>query len=56
MNTVFLIPKKGVSVPNPATGTSLPEDGADVTLDVYWQRRINDGDVEIADTTKPKKK
>ncbi len=55
MSSVFIKPKKGKQIPDPVRGGFLPESGAKVDVnDIYWQRRINDGDVEIAKPEKNK--
>lgn len=55
MSSVFIKPKKGKQIPDPVRGGFLPELGAKVDVnDIYWQRRINDGDVEIAKPEKNK--
>lgn len=40
-----LKPAEGRAVRDPVKRTLLPEDGADVTLDAFWRRRLRDGDV-----------
>ncbi|MFP1739781.1 MULTISPECIES: DUF2635 domain-containing protein [Lonsdalea] len=49
---MFVKPKDGRSVPDPARGDVLPESGRNVEGNVYWYRRLNDGDVEIVDRKK----
>lgn len=44
---MFVKPKDGISVRCPVKGSPLPVDGAEVPDNVFWRRRINDGDVEI---------
>ena len=40
--------KKGLSVPDPDRGDLLPDDQyRDVENNQYWQRRQQDGDIEI---------
>lgn len=51
MAKVFLIPKKDVLVPKPATGYLAPE-GEEVELDIYWQRIVNDGDAVVGNPPK----
>lgn len=52
---MFIKPKDNKQIPDPARGGYLPADGANVdSNDIYWQRRINDGDVEVVET-KPTK-
>ncbi|RTY53640.1 DUF2635 domain-containing protein [Pantoea sp. YU22] len=43
---MFVKPKDGRSVPDPARGDLLPERGRNVPEDSYWLRRIVEGDVE----------
>lgn len=54
-----LKPAEGRAVRDPVKRTLLPADGADVTLDVFWRRRLRDGDVvEVTtetETTTPAK-
>lgn len=46
---MFIKPKDNKQIPDPVRGGFLPEQGAEVDVnDMYWQRRINDGDVEIS--------
>ncbi|MDH1088840.1 DUF2635 domain-containing protein [Pantoea brenneri] len=54
-----LKPAEGRAVRDPAKRTLLPADGAEVTLDAFWRRRLRDGDVvevtAVADVTTPAK-
>lgn len=46
-------PKSEKQIPDPVRGGFLPAEGQTVDdNDVYWQRRITDGDVEVVKTTK----
>lgn len=45
MIKVFLKPASGRVVPYPERGRNLREDGEEVAINTYWQRRLNDGDV-----------
>jgi hypothetical protein len=45
MNRITVVPAKGRAVPDPETGELLVPDGRDVPDDVYWRRRLADGDV-----------
>ena len=46
---MFIKPINNKQIPDPVRGGFLPEQGAEVDVnDIYWQRRINDGDVEVA--------
>ena len=51
---MYLKPKAGLNVPDPARGDSLPAEGREVELTQYWQRRLNDGDVSEAAPATPK--
>lgn len=51
---MFVTPKAGLLVRDPATGEPLPEAGREVSQDLYWMRRLQDGDVE-ADMSAPPK-
>lgn len=44
---MFVKPKSGRSVPDPARGDLLPEEGRNVAENQYWYRREIDGDIEI---------
>lgn len=45
MIKVFLKPVTGRVVPYPERARNLAEDGEEVVINTYWQRRLNDGDV-----------
>lgn len=47
-------PNTGRQVPDPERGGYLPPDGREVEANVYWLRRLEDGDV-IEITPKPAK-
>ena len=49
-------PVSGRQVPDPEKGGYLPEEGREVEPNVYWLRRIEDGDVAevTADAGEPK--
>lgn len=47
-NRRFIKPAKGVTVPDPAAGTALPEEGRQVEWSSYWERRLLAGDVAEA--------
>ncbi|MNH44959.1 hypothetical protein D3C79_1072680 [compost metagenome] len=51
MKQITVYPVDGRVAPDPAMGDTVPAEGRAVTLDIYWQRRLNDGDV----TDKPAK-
>jgi hypothetical protein len=41
----WIIPRTGMIVLDPVTHKALPAEGAEVEVDSYWIRRLNDGDV-----------
>ncbi|EBV5082435.1 hypothetical protein DO659_03325 [Salmonella enterica subsp. enterica serovar Minnesota] len=43
---MFVKPVKGRSVKCPVRGTFLPQSGGNVPDDIFWRRRLQDGDVE----------
>lgn len=45
---ICVVPKPGLTVINPATKAALPAGGAEVERNVYWTRRLNDGDVTLS--------
>lgn len=49
MNRITVVPAKGRAVPDPETGELLLAEGREVPDDVYWRRRVNDGDVKLKD-------
>ena len=49
MNRITVVPAKGRAVPDPDTGELLPAEGREVPDDIYWRRRVNDGDVNVKD-------
>ena len=53
---MFVKPKAGLFVRDPATREPLPEAGREVPEDQYWMRRLADGDVvEAGPVPAPKK-
>lgn len=46
---MYVIPKKGLVVRDPRTRVPLPPEGAEVPDDVFWHRRLRDGDVKAAE-------
>lgn len=47
---MYVIPQAGRNIPDPVKGGYLPKIGRKVEPDIYWYRRIQDGDVtEISD-------
>jgi len=52
---MFIKPVANKQIPDTVRGGFLPPDGGNVDdNDIYWQRRINDGDVEITKPVKQK--
>ena len=49
---MFVKPKKGRSVHDPARGDLLPEEGRNVEDSQYWYRREIDGDIAIVQPEK----
>lgn len=49
---MFVKPKKGRSVHDPARGDLLPAEGRNVDESQYWYRRELDGDIEIVQLSK----
>ena len=45
---MYIKPLENRQVPDPAHGDIIPPEGRNVTDDQYWQRRILDGDIEVA--------
>ena len=46
---MFVKPKNGLSVRCPVKGLPLPAAGAEVPDNIFWRRRITDGDVEVVE-------
>lgn len=44
---MFIKPIAGRMIFDPDRGDLLPDEGREVTDQQYWQRRIQDGDVEM---------
>lgn len=42
---MYIIPKKGLKIPDPEMQDMLPEQGRNVPESLYWARRVRDGDV-----------
>lgn len=53
MPTAYLVPKAGLRVRDPETLQVLPPEGAQIRLNAYWRRRINDGDVSVGKARTP---
>lgn len=56
MNQITVYPVEGRVAPDPAMGDAVPAEGRTVELDIYWQRRLNDGDVTKEKPAKAKAK
>ncbi|HAT2288148.1 TPA: DUF2635 domain-containing protein [Citrobacter freundii] len=50
---MFVKPKDGLSVRCPVRGVPLPSEGAEVPDNVFWRRRLRDGDVVPACKSMP---
>jgi hypothetical protein len=46
--TIYLIPKEGLTVRDPDNRVPLPPEGAEKPRTGYWLRRLQDGDVTLA--------
>lgn len=44
---MFIRPKTGIKIRDPLTKLLIPEEGCQVVEDIYWHRRVRDGDAEI---------
>lgn len=44
---ITVVPAEGRAVPDPEAGDLLPVEGRQVTLNAWWQRRQNDGDITV---------
>ena len=56
MSRIFIKPKDELKIPSPDHGgRPLPAEGAEVELSPYWQRRLDDKEVEQATPAKPAK-
>ena len=42
---MFVKPNNGLSVRCPVKGIPLPKEGAEVPDNIFWRRRLSDGDV-----------
>jgi hypothetical protein len=51
---MYLIPKKGRTVPDPDRGDVLPAAGRNVEPSTYWIRRLSAGDVRKQDNSPAK--
>jgi Protein of unknown function (DUF2635) len=50
---MFVIPAPGRQVRNPITKQHLPATGAEVPESAYWLRRVQAGDVVVAEAPQP---
>ena len=46
---MFVKPKDGLSVRCPIRGEPLPKEGGEVPDNIFWRRRLKDGDVSLAE-------
>jgi hypothetical protein len=51
---MYVKPVSGRQVPDPEKGGYLPEEGREVEPNVYWLRRVQDGDVTERAADEPK--
>lgn len=49
MAKIFVKPKEGLRVLNPATKLPIPDEGMVVNSHLYWTRRQLDGDITISE-------
>ncbi|WP_166359286.1 DUF2635 domain-containing protein [Pseudomonas akapageensis] len=54
-NRITVVPAPGRAVPDPETGDLLPVEGREVIDNVWWRRRLDDGDITIQAVKAPKK-
>ena len=47
MASMFVKPIAGATVQFPGSMTVLPQEGAEVSVDTYWLRKVRDGSVVI---------
>lgn len=53
---MFVKPAPGIKLRDPVTKQFIPSEGLQVDdFDLFWIRRINDGDVVVVDALKPVK-
>lgn len=52
---ITVVPAAGRAVPDPEAGDLLPGAGREVPDNVYWRRRLADGDITVETTTKAAK-
>lgn len=53
---MFVKPKDGLIVRDPATKRIIAAEGSEVPQSGYWMRRLRDGDVEITKPVAPSAK
>lgn len=56
MKQIFIIPRKGLKVKCPLLNRAIPETGKLVDENIFWKRRLLDGDVSIKKELKQEKK
>lgn len=52
---ITVVPAPGRAVPDPLAGDLLPAEGREVPDNVWWRRRLADGDVTTKAPKAPKK-
>jgi hypothetical protein len=52
---ITVVPAAGRFVPDPEAGDLLPAEGRAVPDNVWWRRRLVDGDVTVQESTKASK-
>lgn len=52
---ITVVPAAGRAVPDPEAGDLLPAKGREVPDNVWWRRRVADGDVIVQGSTPPTK-
>ncbi len=55
MTTKLVKPERGIVVLDPASLRRVPEDGAIVPWNSYWQRRVREGSLTVVEPPAPKK-
>jgi|GEM_PF-1690854 len=49
MKKIYLIPRTGLSVPDPEARDHLPPGGREVKDSPYWRRRLRDREVSVGE-------
>jgi len=52
MQRIFVKPEPGFKVWNPKSHSNLPDSGASVEKNTYWNRRLTEGGLELVDESK----